>query len=191
MGAGAEDDADGGGSADPLRTAIDGLPGLSDRAHTYLCDRWLDQLEWFERKSAANQKQHKRFRSVAIAGGVLLPVLVNLAATRSDDVYEITAIVISVIVGLATALEAFLRPGERWLQYRQTAERMRGEWWLFVSLAGPVYGKYSSVAAAFTNFVERTETIIGEDVAGFVAIVQQGSKPDDDNQGDADPPVPA
>ena len=141
----------------------------------YLRDRWLEQLRWFERKASSNQRRFRLYRSVAITGGVLLPVLVNLATTRSDEVFDTVAIVVSILVGLAAGLESFLRPDERWIRYRQTAEQMRAEWWLFVNLAGPDYGRYDSTRAAFTHFVERTEIMIGEDVAGFVAIVQSAA----------------
>lgn len=182
-----DDRGDDAAAGDPLRLAIDELTDLPARGATYLRDRWLDQLEWFERKAAANQRRYRQYRSVAIIGGVLLPVLVNLATTRSDDVFDTVAIVVSIAVGLAAGLESFLRPDERWLRYRQTAEQMRAEWWLFVNLAGPDYGRYDSTGAAFTHFVERTETMIGEDVAGFVAIVQSASQSED--QAGGEPPA--
>jgi hypothetical protein len=169
---------------DSLLVAIDGLPDLPDQARTYLRDRWFDQLEWFGRKAGANQRRHKQYRAVAIAGGVLLPVLVNLSATRSEEAFDWVAIVVSIVVGLATGLEAFFRPGEKWLQYRQTAERLRAEWWLFVNLAGPDYGQYRTLAQAYTHFVQRTEAIIGEDVEGFVALMKPEATPDDPERGD-------
>jgi hypothetical protein len=182
-----EQAGDGAGD-DPLRRAIGELTDLPPGGQMYLRDRWLDQLTWFERKSGSNQRRYKQYRSVAIAGGVLLPVLVNLATTRSGEVFDTVAIVVSVLVGLAAGLESFLRPDERWLRYRQTAEQMRAEWWLFVNLAGPDYGRYDSTGAAFTHFVERTETIIGEDVAGFVAIVQSASAPSQPDEPGTAPP---
>ncbi len=184
MGPPADTDA----ASDPLHAAIDGLPDLPDRARMYLRDRWLDQLAWFERKAGSNQRRHKQYRAVAIAGGVLLPVLVNLSATRSDEVFDWVAIAVSIVVGLATGLEAFFRPGEKWLQYRQTAERLRAEWWLFVNLAGPDYGQYRTLAQAYTHFVQRTEAIIGEDVEGFVAIMQPESPTNDGQPGDTGAP---
>jgi hypothetical protein len=173
---------------DPLRRAIDELTDLPPGGQTYLRDRWLDQLEWFERKAGSNQRRYKQYRTVAIAGGVLLPVLINLATTRSDEVFDTLAIVVSILVGLAAGLESFLRPDERWLRYRQTAEQLRAEWWLFVNLAGPDYGRYDSTRAAFTHFVERTESMIGEDVAGFVAIVKAASSSGNPDEDGADSP---
>ncbi|MGA9279146.1 DUF4231 domain-containing protein [Ilumatobacter sp.] len=87
-------------AAASLSASIEAL-GLPARQTAYLKGRWLDQLEWFEAKAGSNQRTHRRLRIAALVGGV---------------------------VGVAVALEGFLRPGDRWLQYRQTAELLRTEW---------------------------------------------------------------
>ncbi|MDX2379539.1 MAG: DUF4231 domain-containing protein [Acidimicrobiia bacterium] len=169
-----------------IRRAVADLP-LDDSERAYLIDRLVDQLAWFERKSARNQKLQRWYRITALAGGLLLPVLVNETATSSEDWVRIAAISVSLVVGMAAGLETFLRPGDKWLQYRQSAEKLRSEWWMYVNLAGPFYAGSPSHEAAFRTLVERVESIVSDDVAGFVAIVtpntqvpgQQPPGPDD------------
>jgi len=162
-------------SSSDIVASIDAL-GLPDRPTTYLKGRWLDQLEWFERKAGRNQRTHRNLRIVSLVGGVISPVLINAAVTNDDGWLQLAAVLVSVVVGIAVALEGFLRPGDRWLQYRQSAELLRGEWWLYVSLAGE-YSAYPTVAAAHHHFVERVEKIIGNDIAGFVALVTPTTEP--------------
>jgi hypothetical protein len=146
---------------------------LTELQTTFLRSRWLGQLEWFERKAGTHQKEMNRYRVLLLAGGVALPVLVNVAATRSEGWIEAAAVVLSLVVGFAAGLEAFRRPGERWLRYRQTAEQLRAEWWLYVNLAGEPYDDHDTVAAAYPQFVLRVQALIEQDVAGFVAIVEK------------------
>lgn len=153
-----------------IRRAIAELP-LDHRQRSYLIDRLVNQLAWFERKSARNQKLQRYYRITALAGGLLLPVLVNETATSSEDWVRIASIAVSLVVGMAAGLETFLRPGDKWLQYRQSAERLRSEWWMYVNLAGPFYADSPSHDAAFLGLVERVESIVSDDVSGFVAIV--------------------
>ena len=106
----------------------------------------------------------------------MLPVFVNSASTDSSDWLRIAAVTISVVVGVLVSIESFLRPGERWVQFRQTAELLRSEWWMYVSLAGE-YAAFGTLAEGHTRFVERVESIVSSDVAGFVAIVNSSTAP--------------
>ena len=160
-----------------IRRAIADLQ-LNDSEKAYLTDRLVDQLAWFERKSAANQKLQRRYRITALTGGLVLPLLVNETATNSAGWVRIASISVSLIVGLAAGLETFLRPGDKWLQYRQTAERLRSEWWLYANRAGPFYGEVSMTTdAAFRTLVERVESIVSDDVADFSALVAASTQP--------------
>ena len=167
---------DGAGRNDvSLSSTIDDL-GLPPGPTRYLKDRWLDQLLWFEAKAAKNQRSHRILRSVALVGGVVSPVVVNISTREASVWVRAAAVAVSLVVGIAVAVEGFLRPGERWLQFRQTAELLRSEWWLYSSLAGD-YATYDTISAAHPRFVERVESIVSSDVAGFVAIVNTSAAP--------------
>jgi hypothetical protein len=172
--------ASGGSEDDAIRRMIDELERsgeLGDFPITFLRDRWMGQLQWFEKKAGKYQKEMNRYRLVLLAGGVLLPVLVNLSATSSEPLIEATAVIVSLVVGFVAGLEAFRRPGERWLQYRQTAELLRAEWWLYVNLAGETYGSFGTRSEALERFVLRVQALIGEDVSNFVALARQSAEP--------------
>lgn len=183
-------DGDADQSEPEIRRAIADLD-LDDPQKAYLNDRVVNQLAWFERKSKRNQKLQRWYRITALAGGLLLPVLINETASNSADWIRYVSIAVSLIVGMAVGLESFLRPGEKWLQYRQTAERLRSEWWMYANLAGPIYVEFTSHEVAFRPLVERVESIVSDDVAGFTAIMapttqaEQQQRPGPEDYGSA------
>jgi hypothetical protein len=180
-----EEDGDAGQSEPEIRRAIADLR-LEEPQKAYLIDRLVDQLAWFEGKSKRNQKLQRWYRITALAGGLLLPILVNETARSSENWVRIVSISVSLIVGMAAGLETFLHPGDKWLQYRQSAEKLRSEWWMYANLAGPVYVEFTSHEAAFRRLVERVESIVSDDVAGFTAIVAPTTQPGQQQPGPED-----
>ncbi len=151
---------------------IDGLT-LGDLQKRFLRDRWLDQLLWFEGKSAHNQRRYYVLRLVIIVGGVTVPALVSLNI-RQNDVAESLAWVtfgVSLVVAIAAALEAFFGYGERWRSFRRTAEALKSHGWQFFELAGPYVAR--DHATAFPAFAAQVETLVQQDVEAFIAKAAQ------------------
>ena len=121
-----------------FRQIIDGLT-LDDLQKRFLRDRWLDQLVWFEGKSAHNQRRYYLLRLVIIVGGVTVPALVSLNIRQEEAAQTLAWITfgVSLVVAIAAALEAFFGYGERWRSFRRTAEALKSHGWQFFELAGP------------------------------------------------------
>jgi hypothetical protein len=150
---------------------IDGL-ALGDLQKQFLHGRWLDQLLWFERKSAQNQRRYYGLRLVTIVGGVIVPALVSLNL-RKAHVAEVLAWLtfgLSLVVAISAALESFFRYGERWRTFRRTAEALKGQGWLFFELTGPYRAR--DHARAFPTFASQVETLVQQDIDAFMAQVQ-------------------
>ena len=151
---------------------IDGL-ALADLQKRFLRDRWLDQLLWFEGKSAYNQRRYYAVRLMLIVGGVTVPALVSLDI-RQHDVTETLAwatFAISLVVAMAAALEAFFDYGGRWRTFRRTAEALKAHGWQFFELAGPYAA--TDHAAAFPSFAAHVETLVQQNVEAFIAQATQ------------------
>ncbi|MDX6692355.1 MAG: hypothetical protein QOG15_3812 [Solirubrobacteraceae bacterium] len=155
---------------DQFGDLIDGLE-LSDLQRRYLRSRWLDQVAWMERKAGACQRRYYVVRLVTVIGAVVVPALVGLQGLKGDlsDVVTGLAIVISLVVAVAAAIEQFFQFGERWHHYRRTVEALKSEGWLFFELTGPY--ALGSHARAFDAFAARVEQIIASDVEAFVTRV--------------------
>jgi hypothetical protein len=71
---------------------------------------------------------------------------------------------LSLVVATAVSVEGF---GERWRQYRRTAELVKSHGWQSYELAG-AYASYGSQGAAFGRFPTTVEGLIAEDVDAYV-----------------------
>lgn len=171
-------DAPEAGSRKELGGLIDGLE-LSDLRKRFLRSRWLDQMFWFEDKAGQNQRRYYGLRLVTIAAGVVVPALVGVnvrESVSSDLAWVIFGL--SLAVALAAALDGFFRFGERWRNYRRTAEALKSQGWLFLQLAGP-YAGFGSHTKAYPVFAAQIEAVIQQDVDVYITQVVRAEKKDE------------
>ena len=160
---------------DELRKTFEGLidsANLDDRQRDFLKLRWLDQLTWMEGKAGKAQRYYYRLRLVTIVGAVVVPALVALNTLNGwpGTAAQIATWIVSLVVAVSAAVEGFFQFGQRWRNYRSTAERLKTEGWLFFQLAGP-YAADGSHADAFRTFASRVEDLIQKDVDVYITEV--------------------
>jgi hypothetical protein len=94
-----------------------------------LNDQWL----WYERKSAENQRWYKWMKKLQIVVAAAIPIVSFL---QGAWVSYATA----TMGALIAILEGFQQLGQHhnlWTSYRSTAEQLKHEKYLFLSLSGP------------------------------------------------------
>ncbi|MEA5463400.1 DUF4231 domain-containing protein [Leptothoe sp. PORK10 BA2] len=163
-----------------LGNLIDKLE-ITELHKEFLKNRWLDQVMWLEGRAAKERNQHFRLRMVTIIGGVLVPALVGFKS-ESISINQTVgwiALGVSQAVAISAAVEEFFGHGDKYRNYRSTAESMKIEGWEFMQLAGP-YKRYAVHENAYKTFAHRVEQFIQKDVEGFVARLDE--KQDDDNR---------
>jgi hypothetical protein len=84
-------------------------------------------------------------------------------------------IVLSGIVAVSSAVEEFFHYGERWYNYRRSAESLKAQGWQFFQLSGH-YRPYKSHEEAFVVFADQVEEIIQRDVEVYVTQVAREKK---------------
>jgi len=140
---------------------------ISGLQKQFIKNRWLDQLMWLEKKAGESQRKHFRLRMVTIIGGVIIPAMVSLNIDDGNRFIKNTVFwgtfALAQVVAISAAVEEFFHYGERWAQYRRTAELMKTEGWQYLQLSGP-YAKARSHASAYRAFANRVERLIQEDV---------------------------
>ena len=163
---------------DTLGGLIDKID-ISDLRKEFLKNRWLDQVLWLEGRASKEQKMHYRLRLVTIIGGVLVPAMVGLNGfpgeerdNRFSAYLPWIALGISQAVAVTAAVEDFFGHGEKYLNYRNTAEGMKIEGWQYFQLAGP-YRQFKTHGDAYTHFAGRVEQYIRKDVKGFIAQAEE------------------
>jgi hypothetical protein len=146
---------------------------LDERQRDFVKLRWLDQLTWMSSKASKAQRMYYRLRLVTIVGAVVVPALVALNSLDGwvGTSAQIATWIVSLVVAVSAAIEGFFQFGQRWRNYRSTAERLKTEGWLFLQLVGPYASTNGSHAGAYAVFAGRVEELIQKDVEVYIAEV--------------------
>jgi len=126
--------------------------------------RLEDQLAWYSQKSRAARRAFKRIKIAEIIAAALIPFL-------SGQITKQWASMNYVVGGLGiliTILEGILHLNqyqENWTNYRNTAESLKHEKFMFLAKAGP----YANVADPSTALAERVEALISQENTQWVA----------------------
>jgi hypothetical protein len=139
----------------------------------FLESRWLDQVIWTERKANRARNRYYALRLTTVIGAVLIPALVSLSPSDQtlEDVVRVATWVVSLVVAISAAVEQFFHFGDRWRNYRRTAERLKSEGWLYLQLSGPYARDRAQHADAFEAFAVRVEELIRADVDAYLTEV--------------------
>ncbi len=153
-------------------TLIDGL-ALEPAQKAYLRARWLDQVAWLETKASKAQSRYYALRIVTVLGAVSIPALVGLTSLADpwDGWVRALTWAVSLVTAGSAAIEGFFRFGERWRNYRSTAEQLKTEGWLYFQLAGRYGVDGAGHGALYGAFANRVEEIITSDVEVYLTEV--------------------
>ncbi|MFB2939365.1 DUF4231 domain-containing protein [Aerosakkonemataceae cyanobacterium BLCC-F154] len=149
----------------------------------FMKSRWLDQVLWLEKRATSSRDRFYQLRMATIIGGVVIPAFVSLnIGGKAGDTLRWATFGISQLVAISAAVEEFFRYGDRWQQYRNTAEGLKIEGWQFFQLSGP-YRNSQSHSLAYNAFATRVEYIIRKDVSVYISeILEKKDKSDDKEQ---------
>lgn len=155
----------------------------------FLKSRWLDQVIWTEGKAHQARNRYYLLRLTTVVGALLVPALVSVNPSDEtlDDAVRIATWVVSLIVAASAAVEQFFHFGDRWRNYRRTAERLKAEGWLYLQLSGPYAGNHATHEGAYSAFAIRVEELIQSDVDAYlteVAVEKKEKKRAEKDQGE-------
>lgn len=168
---------------------------VDEQRKRYLKSRWLDQVMWTEGKANRARNRYYALRLTTVVGAVLLPALVSLnpSSETLDDVVRVATWVVSLVVAISAAVEQFFHFGDRWRNYRRTAERLKAEGWLYLQLSGPYATSRATHASAYRGFAVRIEELIQADVDAYlteVAVEREKKRDEKDEKGEQEEPEP-
>jgi hypothetical protein len=121
----------------------------------FLETRYLDQLRWYEKKSAINKRYYYWSQWAVILFSALTPVLV-VGLPRTWN--WVSACVSTVVAVGASATKVF-KFQENWMVYRATAESLKQE--KIFMLAG--LDEYATAPNKRSTFVKRVETLLSRE----------------------------
>jgi len=147
--------------------------GVDQQRKRFLKSRWLDQVIWTEGKANQARNRYYLLRLTTVVGALLVPALVSLDPSDETlgDALRIATWVVSLVVAVSAAVEQFFHFGDRWRNYRRTAERLKAEGWLYLQLSGPYAATRATHGAAYPAFALRVEELIQADVDAYLTEV--------------------
>ncbi|MEU2031300.1 DUF4231 domain-containing protein [Nocardia amamiensis] len=123
--------------------------------------RFVDQLNWYSKKSASAQRAYKRVKLGQIVVGGAVPVVAALSAPAA-----ITA-TLSAIVVVAEGAQQLFQWHANWLSYRATTEALKQEKVRYLAALAP----YDS-ADARQVLTERLDTLVAQSNSAWVSAQQ-------------------
>ncbi|MEQ9670900.1 DUF4231 domain-containing protein [Coleofasciculus sp. G2-EDA-02] len=102
----------------------------------FMKSRWLDQVLWLEGRATKERDRHHSLRLLTIIGGVIVPAMVGFNSTnpKIKEIVGWSAFGLSQAVAISAAVEEFFSHGEKYKQFRNTAENMKIEGWQFLQI---------------------------------------------------------
>lgn len=133
----------------------------------YVQERYLDQVNWYDKKACKNQKIYIISQWVLIVLAALTPVLVALQTEIGDSqlLYWIP-IASSALVAILASSQKTFRYQENWINYRATCEMLRREYYLY---QGEV-DDYETATNKERLFIDRVETMLSRETNAWVVL---------------------
>ena len=135
----------------------------------YIDDRLNNQINWYSKKSRANQKWYKGLRLMEIVSAALIPFLSGIGDKIPYNAWIIGTL--GVLIAVAAATSSLFKFHENWIQYLTTVEQLKHEKFLYLTNVKP----YES-ENRFNLLVERIEGLISKENSYWAQTAKQTSK---------------
>ncbi len=133
----------------------------------YIEQRLDDQINWYEKKSSVCQKKYKYWQVMKIIAALLIT---TLSLWADDAIFGAKmSYVVAILGAFVVFIESFVKIYDYeklWIQYRNTAEKLKREKLMFQTKSNPYH-----VQESFLLLVQHCEAIMQNEVQGWVEIV--------------------
>lgn len=140
-------------------------------------ERLDDQIDWYDKKAAFNQRRYRRssVAQIALSAIIMIVAASSQAITipigwSHDSRYDLG--VAAVLAALLTVLKGFETAYQwqsNWTNYRAAAESLKREKYLYRGRAGA----YADAADPGRLLIERVEDVIAHETGGWAGRMQQ------------------
>jgi hypothetical protein len=131
----------------------------------YFQQRLDDQIDWYGKKSAANQSAFKRLRLIEILTAATIPVLAGFS--QGSRPIALATGVAGMIVTVLAGILALYRFQENWREYRSTAEALKQEKYRYLARAKPYDNDQP-----FETLVERVEALLSSETTQWTEVMR-------------------
>ena len=135
--------------------------------------RLEEQIDWYDKKSAFNQRWFKRIKIIELIAAALIPLLAGLST-----LIPYSALITGSLGALIAVLESVLGLYQfqtNWISYRSTCEGLRHEKYLWLAKAG----HYADTKDPDRLLAERIESLISTEHAKWTSVQEKVDKKDE------------
>lgn len=129
--------------------------------------RLEDQLGWYDRESVRCQNWYKWLKLLQ----VFLAVGIPIASHLEPEVAKWVTSAAGALIAILEAIQHMNQYSTLWITYRSTAERLKHEKFLFLSVAGPYKGL--AEAERLIALAERVEEHVSTEHANWINEVKR------------------
>jgi len=143
------------------------IPTIKDeRIKIYINNRVLDQIDWYDKKSAKNQADYKKCMVLSIVLSASIPVFTLLADKYGITIKLIITAISSTITAIS-AITALYNYRELWVQYRSNCEILKSVLHRFFTKCG----EFSNIddSKAYEILVMTSEEYLTKEFQTWVA----------------------
>jgi hypothetical protein len=126
-------------------------------------ERLEDQLNWYDRKASYNERMFKRLRISTIIISSSIPLCAAFVK------YTVITGGLGALIALFEGLQQLNQYHQNWRSYRSTAEALKHEKYLYLSMAG----SYAVSENPRTLLAERVEGLVSQEHSKWVATREQ------------------
>jgi len=95
--------------------------------------RLEDQQKWYDDQSILNQKRYKQLKLIQIVTAALIPLISLMGLPLA----KYTVALFGAVIVVLESIQQLYQYHTLWTEYRSTAEHLKHERYLFLSLSGP------------------------------------------------------
>ncbi|UCC69207.1 MAG: DUF4231 domain-containing protein [Armatimonadota bacterium] len=126
-------------------------------------ERLEDQINWYDRRSGANQQMYKGIKLAQIVLAAAIPVFAGIARDVTILLGALGALVV-----ILEGVQQLYQFQQAWVTYRSTSEALKHEKFLYLGKAGP----YAAVDDPHGVLAERVESLISEEHAKWIGAAR-------------------
>lgn len=125
-----------------------------------------EQIDWYDTRSATNQKWFKFLKVTVITSAALIPFLPSL----TDVTWAPGAL--GVVIAVAEGAQQLNQYHANWITYRSTCEMLKHEKYLFLGRTGP----YAAAKNPKALLAERIESLVSQEHAKWASAQELAEK---------------
>lgn len=152
-------------SEDEFAPYINSMP--DGNIKSYISRRVLRQIKWFDRRSVINHWMYKSAMIISIVISGFIPIVTLMLDVPGGLVFKLIITGLSSCITVISAVCAFCKFSELWIQYRMQCEMLKGILHRFFAL----HESSGDDPSIYRPLIDKCEEYMKKEAAGWAALI--------------------